>query len=40
MGMPISLASAERAITQPSLLLSTTMGSFRSRGSKTRSQEA
>jgi hypothetical protein len=36
---PSALASAVRAIAQPSLLLSTTTGTARSFGSNTRSQE-
>ena len=39
-GMPKALASDERAITQPSLFESTTMGTPTSEGSSTRSHEA
>ena len=38
--MPSALASAERAITQPSLFESTTIGTSRNDGSSTRSHEA
>jgi hypothetical protein len=40
MGMPSALASAEREMTQPSLLESTTTGRALSPGRKSRSQEA
>jgi hypothetical protein len=40
MSMPSAFASFDRAITQPSLLDSTTTGWPRSSGWKTRSQDA
>ena len=40
MGMPMALASVERAITQPSLLERITTGLPLSEGLKTRSHEA